>query len=270
MLDFAAGDVFCELAARQGKIDAQAVIPGVVAVALVPAGVAVLVGVQVAVYVEQLSIVEDVAQILALGRGCLVGAFEPRGLVDVAVGGGYVEVAGDQQRVVMVVAGLVGDRLEKCQLARVVEFFARGTGGYVYRAECEPRAGRLKPASLCQVMLARERTAAVRDAVVFAYQDRHPAVAPARAMLGAVAELLQAPVREVTERAARLLQTHHVGALPAQHLGDARHPGANPVDVPADDSEPLRVVCGHRCGSPRGGLSQWRRRLRADAPIPLL
>lgn len=139
---------------------------------------------------------------------------------------------------VVVVAGLVGDRLQERELAGVVQFLASGPGRYVHRAKRQARAGRLKPTPGGEVVLARERQAAVGDAMVFAHQDRHSAVAPSGAVLGTVAELLQALVGEVAERAACLLQAHHVGALPAQHLRDARHTRSDPVYVPADDPEP--------------------------------
>ena len=60
------------------------------------------------------------AMLLALGGACVVAAVEPSGLVDVLVGGGDVEVAGDQLWAGLLAVDLAGDRLEERELALVV------------------------------------------------------------------------------------------------------------------------------------------------------
>src|SRR5690348_8548749 len=80
--------------------------------------------------------------------------------------------------------------------------------------------------------------------MVEAHEDRHAAVQATGAVLCAIAEVFETLVREVAIRAASLLEADQVRTLPAQHFGDAGHPCADAVHVPADDPEPLGV-CRH-------------------------
>ena len=60
-------DVRGERLGGQGEVDTQAVVACVVAVTLVPAGEAAVVGVQRAVDIHELALVQDLAQLGALG-----------------------------------------------------------------------------------------------------------------------------------------------------------------------------------------------------------
>ena len=67
VVDLAARDVRGERLAGEREVDAQAVVARVVPIALVPAGVAALLGVQLAVEVHELALAHDLEQVLALG-----------------------------------------------------------------------------------------------------------------------------------------------------------------------------------------------------------
>ena len=98
VVDVAARDERRQVLAREREVDAQAVVARVVAFALLPAGVAVLLGVQAAVDVDELALGEDLGDAATLGLAGVVAALQPAGLVDVLVGRRDVEVAGDQTR----------------------------------------------------------------------------------------------------------------------------------------------------------------------------
>src|SRR6185312_14576709 len=76
-------------------------------------------------------------------------------------------------------------------------------------------------------------TAALAHGVVLAHEDRDAArLQAARAVARLIAELAQPLVGEAALRAARLLQTHHVGPIACQQLRQARPARPDSVEIP--------------------------------------
>src|SRR4029077_11579573 len=134
VVDVAAGDVRGQVLARQGQVDAQAVVARVVTVALVPAGEPALLRVQTPVDVDELALFDDLAHALALGRASVRGVFQPGRLVHVLIAGRDVEVAGDQHRALLLAVDLAGHRLQERELSLGVGLLLERAGGHVYGA----------------------------------------------------------------------------------------------------------------------------------------